>query len=223
MRIRPSMQVLQLSKFIYRDLSCLRKVAQCTDSLLIFTICTYSTTCRASNNNTMQRPYKSKSTWQLHILSTYSALPIIKNCISNAKSAEGTHKKQNKTEIQLQTKLSCHGSKFQFSFPYLMQIQQVIGGNTGQQRMKKGNLFLVPSTGISVNYERSYVRRETQEKRRKQREGKLQQPNQMLCRTHTECPTHTFSYVSNLYRVSHTFLLVRQQHILSVPHIQFRT
>lgn len=34
-----------------------------------------------------------------------------------------TLKKKNKTEIQLQTKLSCHGSKFQFALPYLMQIQ----------------------------------------------------------------------------------------------------
>jgi hypothetical protein len=107
MRIRPSMQVLQLSKFIYRDLSCLRKVAQYTDSLLIFTICTFCTTYRAShnnnnnNNNTMQCPHKSKSTWQLHILSTYSTLPIIKYCSSNAKSADRTHKKtkQNRNPI----------------------------------------------------------------------------------------------------------------------------
>jgi len=46
---------LQLYKFIYRDSFCLRTVAQYTytDSLLIFTICTYSTTWRSTDINIM--------------------------------------------------------------------------------------------------------------------------------------------------------------------------
>jgi hypothetical protein len=80
--------------------------------------------------------------------------------------------KKNKTEIQLQTKRSCHGSKFQFSFPYLMQIQQVIAENTDRpaKNGKKAHLFPVPSSGIFVNYKRSKVRRETQGKKRNSKE-----------------------------------------------------
>ena len=99
MRIGPLMWVSQLYTFTYRDSFCLRKVAQYTDSPLNFTICTYSTMWRSANIYTVQCPYISTSTWQLHILSTYSTLPMIKNCSSNAQSTVGKHKKQTRNPI----------------------------------------------------------------------------------------------------------------------------
>jgi hypothetical protein len=75
--------------------------------------------------------------------------------------------------------------------------------------MGKSVLFLVSSSRISVNYERSYVRRETREKRRRAERRKT--------------PATQLDAVWNAYRVSKTFLFLRKQLIPSVPHIPLGT